>query len=525
MTQRYERPRRALCPTLLRVAVALTLAATSGFAAAQQAALARAIDHIQAFPGRTLHGEGHSYTLRDVVKDADGAEHVRVARRFHGLRVVGGDMVLHSNRAGALVDVSRTLDQPIALDIAASRVTRAQAEAAALAHRAGTVQGRPELVVYARGERPQLAWDVLVTGEQPDGTDSELHVIVDAVGGAGVLDAWDDVMTAPATGTGHSFFSGTVSITTESSGGSFSMLDNTRGGSKTVDMKSRGFGQGTLYTDADNVWGNGATSNGQTVAVDAHYGGAVTWDYYLVVHGRNGIANDGRGATSRVHYKRNWANASWSDSCFCMNYGDGNSQLNPVVSLDVAGHEMSHGVTSRSAGLIYSGESGGLNEGTSDIFGTMVEFHANNANDPADWLIGEEVFKNGTFLRSMVKPSDDGASADCWYAGVGNLDVHYSSGVANHFYYLLSQGTTAGNPSPTCAPGNTRVATGTGTVAGIGRTKAEKIWYRALTVYMTSNTNYAGARAATLSAAADLYGAGSPEVNAVAAAWTAVNRP
>jgi hypothetical protein len=102
--------------------------------------------------------------------------------------------------------------------------------------------------------------------------------------------------------------------------------------------------------------------------------------------------------------------------------------------------------------------------------------------------------------------------------------VHYSSGVANHFYFLLADGTTNGSPSPTCVAGNTKKATGTGSVTGIGRTKAEKIWYRALTVHMTAGTNYAAARSATTSAAADLYGAGSPEANAVASAWTAVSR-
>jgi len=210
-----------------------------------------------------------------------------------------------------------------------------------------------------------------------------------------------------------------------------------------------------------------------------------------------------------------------------MTYGDGDgTTFTPLVSLDVAGHEMSHGVTSRTAGLVYSRESGGLNEATSDIFGTMVEFYASNANDPGDYLIGEEIYRAGVNgLRNMVNPSSDGRSADCWYSGVANLDVHYSSGVANHFYYLLAQGTTAGNPSKTCVAGNTRVATGNGTLAGIGRAKAEKIWYRALTVYMTTSTTYAGARTATLNAARDLYGAGSATQNAVAAAWTAVGRP
>ena len=95
-------------------------------------------------------------------------------------------------------------------------------------------------------------------------------------------------------------------------------------------------------------------------------------------------------------------------------------------------------------------------------------------------------------------------------------------GVTNHVYYLMAEGTTAGAPSRTCQAGDSRVATGQGTVAGMGRQKAEKVWYRALTVYMTSSTNFAAARVATLKAATDLYGAGSAEVASVAAAWSAV---
>ncbi len=284
---------------------------------------------------------------------------------------------------------------------------------------------------------------------------------------------------------------------------------------------------GSIFTDADNLWGDGTTANVQTIGVDAQYGTAVTWDYYKNVHGRNGIFGDGSGSYNRVHYGSGYNNAFWSDSCFCMTYGDGDgTTFNPFDSLDVAGHEMTHGVTSRTAGLVYSGESGGLNEATSDIFGTAVEFYANNPNDPGDYLIGEKLYKSGTSaLRTMINPSQDGVSADCWYSTLGSLDVHYSSGVANHFFYLLSEGTTGGSPSKTCVAGNTRVATGTGTVAGIGRAKAEKIWYRALTVYFTSSTNYAAARTATIKAAEDLYGVGGVEATAVANAWTAVGRP
>jgi len=263
-------------------------------------------------------------------------------------------------------------------------------------------------------------------------------------------------------------------------------------------------------------------SSRQTVAVDAQYGTAETWDYYLNVHGRDGIADDGTGAFNRVHYSSGYNNAFWSDSCFCMTYGDGDGvTFNPFDSLDVAGHEMSHGVTSRTANLRYSGESGGLNEGTSDIFGTMVEFYANNSSETPDYLIGERLYKSGggKALRYMYRPSKDGSSADCWSRRLKSLDVHYSSGVANHFFFLLAEGSgvssfTDGTGATTCNGS---------TLTGIGRSDSERIWYRALTVYMTSRTSYSGARTATLSAATDLFGTGSAELSAVAAAWSAVN--
>jgi Zn-dependent metalloprotease len=280
---------------------------------------------------------------------------------------------------------------------------------------------------------------------------------------------------------------------------------------------------GTLFTDADGIWGNSSTSSRQSAAVDADFGVGATWDFYKNTFQRNGIKNDGKGARSLVHVGSNWVNASWSDTCFCMRYGDGDGvSYGPLVSLDVAGHEMTHGVTAATANLAYRRESGGLNESTSDVMGTMVEFTANTSGDPGDYLIGETFALKSTVkpLRYMDQPSKDGASANCWSKTVGSLDVHYSSGVGNHLFYLLSEGSgkkTINNvsyDSPTCNGS---------TVAGITNTKATAIWYRALTTYWTSSTTYAGARAGMLSAAKDLYGAGSTQYNATAAAWSAVN--
>jgi Zn-dependent metalloprotease len=327
---------------------------------------------------------------------------------------------------------------------------------------------------------------------------------------------------------------GSVALTTtKCSATVYELRDPTRGGGYVTNMAMKTAGMGTIFSDSDNAWGNGLTSNSQTVAVDAHFGIAKTWDYFKIVHGRNGIANDGKGAFSRVHYGRNYGNAFWSDSCFCMTFGDGDNgaTIYPLVSIDVAGHEMSHGVTSRSANLVYSNESGGLNEATSDIFGAMVEYYADTVADPADYVIGEELFPNNANLskaiRWMFKPSLDGVSYDCYAPGIGSDDVHYTSGPANRFFYLLAEGAVVpagfGASSWANLSPSSLVCNGNTALTAIGREAAGKIWYRALTVYMTSGTNYAAARAATLSAASDLYGDGSAQTNAVAAAWSAIS--
>lgn len=523
-----SRSKTILTLTLLAAAAATSTSHAAGNLRAPQSLAefqgmeARARAHLKGFAGHTLAGAEDAFEVHDTVMDDDG-QHVRFTRSFRGMPVIGGDVVVHSDRNGAFRAASKSMQRGINVG-KKFNVSAGRAIVAALAVHTGTTRGEaPQAVVYARGDTPVLAWDVRVYGEQADGLPSEKHVIVDGATGA-VLEAWDDIHSAAATGSGRSLYSGTVSLTTDLVSGTYYLRDPSRGNNYTINMANRTSG-GTVFTDADNVWGTGTTSSTQSAAVDAQYGTAKTWDYFKNVHGRVGIANNGTGAYNRVHYSTRYNNAFWSDSCFCMTYGDGDgSVFKPLVSLDVAGHEMTHGITSRTARLVYSGESGGLNESTSDIFGSMVEFYAANASDAGDYLIGEKIAVSGGAMRSMVQPSSDGVSADCWYSGVGNLDVHYSSGVGNHFFYLLAQGTTNGSPSKTCVAGNTRVATGNGTVTGIGRAKAEKIWYRALTVYMTSSTTYAGARTATLNAAADLYGASSAERAAVAAAWSAVGR-
>ncbi|WP_338700705.1 M4 family metallopeptidase [Streptomyces sp. Q6] len=471
-------------------------------------------------------GAKEELKVRDIVKDADGTTHTRYERTYAGLPVLGGDLVVHTAASGATKSVTKATKADIAVSDLSPAVTKAAAEKQAVSAARADGSAKTEAdsarkVIWAASGTPTLAYETVVGGLQDDGTPNELHVITDAATGEKLYE-----YQGIETGTGKSLYSGTVSLSTYLSGSTYQLYDTTRGGHKTYNKShTTTSSTGTLFTDADDTWGTGTASSStadQTAAVDAAYGAQKTWDFYKATFGRSGIKNNGVGAYSRVHYGNQYVNAFWSDTCFCMTYGDGEGNVNPLTSLDVAGHEMTHGVTSNTAGLTYSGESGGLNEATSDIFGTAVEFYAANSSDVGDYLIGEEIDINGdgSPLRYMDQPSKDGASANYWSSSLGNLDVHYSSGPANHFFYLLSEG--SGAKTINGVSYNSPTSNGS-TVTGIGRAKAVQIWYKALTTYMTSTTKYAGARTATLSAASALYGSSSTEYAAVAAAWSAVN--
>ncbi len=475
-----------------------TGAATLALAAPQRAAAIRDAQASAADTARAIGlADREELVARDVVKDADGTVHTRYERTYDGLPVLGGDLVVHQRKNGA-----RSTTKATSARIAVPTTTAERAREGA------------RKVIWAAGGKPVLAWETVEKGLQHDGTPSERHVVTDAATGK-ELHSYEAIET----GVGNTQYSGQVTLGTAPG---FTLTDTARGGHKTYDLAGGTNGTGTLFTNSTDTWGNGLAGNRETAAADAHYGAAVTWDFYKNELGRNGIRGDGVAAYSRVHYGNAYVNAFWSDSCFCMTYGDGTGNAKPLTSLDVAGHEMSHGLTASTANLRYSKESGGLNEATSDILGTSVEFYAANASDTGDYLIGEkiDIRGNGTPLRYMDKPSKDGNSADYWSSSVGRLDVHYSSGPANHFFYLLAEG--SGTKTINGVTYNSPTYDNS-TLAGIGRQKAYKIWYKALTTYMTSSTTYAGARTATLSAASDLYGATSPEYNAVNAAWKAVN--
>ncbi|MBC7633686.1 M4 family metallopeptidase [Aeromicrobium sp.] len=466
-----------------------------------------------------------SLVVTDALVDSTGATHVRMRRTYDGLRVVGGDLVVHRDAGGSFTGSSQSLDRALTLS---TTPTLSSGEARSRVGTAATRAGTPTLVVDATSTTPRLAWLATTTGMQADRTPSRIDTYVDARTGA-ILRSEQRIQTID--GDGQSLYGGTVPLQLTQTDGTYQLKDPTRGNTFTTDAKNgtdsvlcsllgSGCIAGTLFTSPDTHFGTGTGASRESAAVDAQYGTNVTWDYYKANFGRNGIFDTGKGSSNRVHYGKNYVNAFWDGSK--MTYGDGDgASYGPLTSLDVAGHEMSHGVTENTAGLTYSGESGGLNESTSDIFGTMVEFYAANPQDPGDYLIGEEfdLAKHEGFRR-MDNPSSDGASLSCWSSNAKNVDVHYSSGIGNHFFYLLAEG--SGSTSIGGVPHSSTTCNGS-SVAGIGRSAAAAIWYRALTVYMTSSTDYAGARTATLDAARDLFGTGSAQQSAVAAGWSAVS--
>jgi Zn-dependent metalloprotease len=522
----------------LAVVTCLASLASPAFAGKADSPAALRAQNLLASHGATVQrASADAFVVRDVIVDRDGTEHVRFERTYNGLPVIGGDVVVHS-RNGAFKSSSLTL-RTTGRPALTPKLSAEQAVLAAGSDFGGKLEdvGSQGLVVFARGAKAVLAYEVRVRGVSARDGEADMRYFVDARTGK-VLDKWNRIHTTAATGVGQTLFLGDINIITNSISGGFQLVDPTRGGGNTRDGLgkeiSRVYSSAAIMTDADNNWGNNTESSVQSEASDAHFGVATTWDFYQNVFGRNGIYDDGVGVKSIVNVTfrsggpATGGNAAWYGAPYkFMAYGLGTSTWYPVVAIDVAGHEMTHGVTEATANLDYANDAGGLNEASSDIMGTMVEFYANNAADAGDYMIGEKIYRSNptgkSALRYMFRPgdADGGRSYNCYPAGgLGGVDPHYSSGPANHFFYLLAEG--AVNPSGFSYTASQLVCNGDTGVAGIGRDAAQRIWYRALTVYFNSTESYPKARTETLQAAADLYGMGSAQYAAVARAWSAV---
>ncbi|MCU0361010.1 MAG: M4 family metallopeptidase [Bacteroidia bacterium] len=337
------------------------------------------------------------------------------------------------------------------------------------------------------------------------------NVVVNATTGE-IISEENLICSVDVPGTAQTKFSGTQSITCDQTGAVFSLRETQRGnGIETYNLNyGTNYGAATNFTNASATWtGTGADQG----ARDAHWGAEKTYDYFWNQHNRNSIDNAGFKLLSYVHYNSNYANAFWDGAR--MTYGDGNGTSTFIfTTIDICGHEITHGLTSNSSNLIYNGESGALNESYSDIFGTLIENYGRPGN--WNWKVGEDMTANGNGIRNMQNPAlfsdPDTYGGQFWYTGTAdNGGVHTNSGVSNFWFYLLSMG---GNGSNDLAQ--------TYSVSALGLNQAAQIAFRALTLYYTPNTNYANARLLTIQAAKDLFGNCSNQVIQTTNAWHAV---
>ena len=257
----------------------------------------------------------------------------------------------------------------------------------------------------------------------------------------------------------------------------------------------------------------GAPASADVSVNEAYDGLGATFDFYLQAYNRNSIDDAGLPINATVHFGNNYDNAFWNGQQMVFGDGDGKLFNRFTVSLDVIGHELTHGVTEHEAGLAYSGQSGALNESISDVFGSLIKQHKNKQTVvEADWLIGAGLLApgvKGVALRSMKAPGtaydDPVLGKDPQPANMGgyvhtlsdNGGVHTNSGIPNHAFYLAA------------------VAIG-----GNAWDEAGRIWYDALSdPRLKPNANFRTFAKLTSSIADKLLGAGSPKSSAVREAW------
>jgi vibriolysin len=423
------------------------------------------------------------HAARMVRRDQLGQTHVRVQQKLRGLPVVGAELIVHSDATGKVRGVNghfvadRDLPRNATVDVATALAqTRRD-----MGLDFWTEASRPDLVYVINGKgQAFLAWRVLVGYTSAVGEELD-WVFADAT-------------------TGHLV---TIHPTIH----------------RARNRQTYSANNGTTLPGTLRISETGALTG--DVAIDsAHTYAGVTYNYYMAKFSRDSYNAAGATIKSTAHYSSNYSNAYWNGSQMVYGDGDGVDFIALSRALDVVAHELTHAVTDTEAGLVYQNESGALNEAMSDIFAAATESYNDGAISSDTWKVGEDVYTPGTAgdaLRYMNNPTADGQSYDYYperYTGTGDYGgVHLNSGIANLAYYLLVQGGT--HPR-----GKTTVS-----VPALGMAKAEAIFYRALTLYMTSSTNFQGARNTTAQAATDLYGAASAELAALHKAWDAVGVP
>ncbi|GHI00295.1 M4 family metallopeptidase [Neobacillus kokaensis] len=464
--------------------------------------------------------------VKDIQSDKLGMTHVRFNQTINGVNVEGSEVIVHFNKNNEVVSVNGRVNQTLAeetMDTTASLSSDAALKAALSSVNAPeelTYEPITELVVYPFDGENHTAYKVNVNfmGDEPGNwfvyVDGKTGEVIDKYNG---LMHADEMRTQKGAGKGVHGDHKEIHISqvkNPNSGTKFALADYSHkdlDGILTYDAKNDNDSRNdTLYV------GDSAAFIGDydRALVDAHYNSEKVYDYYLNEHGRNSLDGKGMAIISRVHYGNNYNNASWNGRWMTYGDGDGEFFISLSAGLDVAAHEMTHGVITHSANLVYRNQSGALNESFADVFGALV--------DDDDWEMGEDIMapaakaEGVTRLRSLSNPNSVVVSneqrraystnggvypdhMDEFYHMPTSVDgggVHVNSSITNHAAYLIGQ--------------------------EIGREKLGQIYYRALTVYLTPNSDFSDARRAIVHSAIDLYGEGSAEEKAANSGFDAV---
>jgi bacillolysin len=464
--------------------------------------------------------------------DFPARRHLRYEQRAGGRRVFGAELARQVDGRGETLTVFGRLFDGVAGEAAPTvagpdAARHAEVEMGPLAR----AQDEPELLYLPLADRTALAWMLHVRVDQ-----RLERFFVDAASGETVL-RYDDLPTTAAVGPGTGVWGDAKKVSADARGPGFYADDKLRPAAlATFDLRFdgglAGFALATGILDpawiaftSDNHWKDGAV-------VDAHVYAGYTYDYYFKRLGRRGIDGHDMPMRAVVHFlprAAGYANAFWDSSHGAVYFGDGDALYNSFsAALDVVAHELTHGVTQFTWNGNYFGESGALNEAFSDVMGTAVEFYrqpAGTARLQADYYLGEDLaFQFNppvNAVRSMANPGQFcfspaiGCDADnvsrAYRGSLDNGGIHHNSGIVNQAFYLLVEG-GVNRTSGRSAPG----------LGAANREKAEKIFYRGFTSYLTPSATFSDARAATVQAARELYGPTSGEAAAAAAAWNAV---
>ena len=396
-------------------------------------------------------------SVLDTNRDENGVRHYRYQQSFRGFKVWGEHVVVSENASGDLTNLFGRSAGDLAADLDGQRAKISGAQALTIAKNAA-LKTRVAMKQISRESSEQMVYiddsgkaryahvTSFFADDVNGGAPSRWFTIVDATTGA-VLKSWDGLTTAlVGTGPGGNTKTGQYEW---GSGGKYGYLDVAQSGStctmNNTNVKSVNLNGGTSgttaysYTCPRNTY---KTINGGYSPInDAHYFGGVITSMYPAYTTYNALSFQ---LVMRVHYSSSYENAFWDGST--MSFGDGASTFYPLVSADVAGHEVSHGFTEQHSNLTYSGQSGGMNEAFSDMGGEATEYYWKGA---ADFLVGQEIFKGaaGQALRYMCNPTQDGGSIDNAANYNSGLDVHYSSGVYNKAFCTLAK--TSGWNVPT----------------------------------------------------------------------------